>query len=735
MREEILRLLSDDHNHERTIQDLTRIFKIKSEDFADFMKLLNQLEDDGEIVRDQFNQYFTPESLGYFKGVLQLNKKGFGFVKVAEDKEFFVRSNLVNGALNGDTVIIHKLNDDPHSDEASIVRVLEHNIKDVVGLVVKLKGKTYVNADDSRIGQIRINDAHIKGAMPGHKVIVHITSYKPLRGDIVEIIGHKNDPGVDILSIVYDHGIHIDFPEEVYQQVENIPDEIDPAGMKGRTDLRDMLIVTIDGDEAKDLDDAISLRKLENKHYELGVHIADVSYYVEEGTPLDLEAVDRGTSVYLVDRVIPMLPHKLSNGICSLNEGVDRYTISCFMEIDQKGQVVDHRILPTVIHSTHRMTYTNVNKILDGDQEMRKKYADSVELFETMKELSDILTRARNIRGAIDFDTDEAKIIVDEKGKPIDVQLRVRGESDRMIESFMLAANETVAEHFKWLDVPFIYRVHETPKKNKLEQFLAIAKPLGYNIHGSLDDIKPKELAKIITKSKGKPEHPVISTLLLRSMQKARYSELCLGHFGLADEYYTHFTSPIRRYPDLLVHRLIRNYLFNENYSNIEHFSEVVPQLADSSSDCEKRAVDTEYDVDDMKKAEYMSYHIGEKFKGIISSVTSFGFFVELPNTIEGLVHITDLADDYYIYDEKQLMLIGQRTRKMYRLSDTVEVIVKDANKLEKQVDFVDANNYAKSRKPRRAKRSSIAHPTSRKNKEHRGQRTHTRARRRGGKR
>ena len=402
-----------------------------------------------------------------------------------------------------------------------------------------------------------------------------------------------------------------------------------------------------------------------------------------------------------------MLPHKLSNGICSLNEGVDRYAISCIMEINNKGQVVDHNIYPTVIRSSHRMTYNNVNAILAGHKGLKKKYSDAVELFFNMKELAAILRKKRDRRGAIDFDVDEAKVLVDDKGRAVDVVLRNRGESDHIIEEFMLCANETVAEHFKWMDVPFIYRIHEYPKKEKLQQFVSIAKPLGYTIHGSLEKINPHELARMIEESKGTPEHDIISTLLLRSMQKARYDAQCLGHFGLADEFYTHFTSPIRRYPDLLVHRLIRTYLFKNDYSRMNEFEEMIPVLAEQSSNRERIAIDIEREVEDMKKAEFMSHHVGEVFDGYISSITSFGFFVSLPNTIEGLVHMTSLTDDYYVYDEKNLILIGEHTGRMFKMSDPVKVRVIEANKLEKTIDFelVKARSHRKKKRKFRTRR------------------------------
>ena len=468
-------------------------------------------------------------------------------------------------------------------------------------------------------------------------------------------------------------------------------------------DLRNEVIVTIDGEDAKDLDDAISLKKLDNGNYYLGVHIADVSYYVGEGTPLDKEAFARGTSIYLVDRVIPMLPHKLSNGICSLNPHVDRLTISCFMEVDSEGKVVDHEIVPSVINSTERMTYTNVNRILANDQAMQLQYSHVKDLFFLMEELASILQKKRFKRGAIDFDAKEAKVIVDNRGNPIDVVLRQRGIGEHIIEEFMLLANETVAEHFYWLELPFLYRVHENPKPEKLLQFANVAKTLGYTIKGSLENVYPNELSAIIEASKDTPEHTIISTLLLRCMQKARYDEQCLGHFGLADEFYTHFTSPIRRYPDLIVHRMIRRFIFENTVDKktIRYYQELMPEIAEQTSYREREAIDIEREVDDMKMAEYMEKHLGEEFEGTITSITNFGFFVELDNTIDGLVHVTDLTDDFYYYDERNLRYVGQRNGKVFKMSDRVKVRVASASKKDRTVDF-EIVGIKSNKKPRK---------------------------------
>lgn len=691
MKEEILNLLEDQTYTKRRIDELAKHFHMTdTEDYIQFMKLVNSMEEEGLIIRNRTNDYYLIQQLHFYRGVISFNKKGFAFVKVDEDREFYIHETNTKDAFDGDFVLIEKVPSLGNKEEGRVSRVLKREQSRYVGELKKGKRDFYVEVDDAKFNKpIFVDKAHMHGAVLGHKVVVEIKVYKPqLKGNIVKVIGHRNDPGVDILSIVHAHDVDIEFPEEVYQQIDAIGEDINPSDIKNRVDLRNEIIVTIDGDDAKDLDDAISLKKLDNGHYQLGVHIADVSYYVEEDSPLDKEAVKRGTSIYLVDRVIPMLPHKLSNGICSLNPNTDRYTISCIMEIDENGQTVSHDIIQSVIHSSYRMTYNHVNMILDGDKELQKKYRDVVDLFFLMQELASLLRKKRDERGAIDFDVNEGKVLVDDQGKAVDVVLRTRGASDKIIEEFMLRANETVAQHFKWMDIPFIYRVHEHPKLKKLQQFVSIVKPLGYQIKGSLDHVYPNELSAIVEASKGTEEHTVISTLLLRCMQKARYDEECLGHFGLADDYYTHFTSPIRRYPDLLVHRLIRKYLFEERYDLVGHYQEVIPLLAEQSSLRERVAIDIEREVDDMKMAEYMSYHIGEVYEGMISSITQFGFFVELPNTIDGLVHMTELTDDYYHYDEKNLMLVGERKGKIFKISDKVKVKVISSSKKDRTIDF-----------------------------------------------
>lgn len=708
MEEKILTLLSDENFLERSIDLLAKKLDCTSSDkFISLIKLMNMLEDEGKVVRNKYDHYYLPNQHGMVLGILTINKKGYGFVKVeGQEKDVFIPADYLKDAFDKDFVLV-EIDEfcDLEKPEGKIIKVIKRGQTKLVGEVKKGKREYYVEADDPKFKKpIFVDHAHLHGAMPGHKVQVEIKVYKPiLKGNVEKILGHKNDPGMDILSIVYDHDAPVEFPKAVYEQISDIPDVLDNVDMSNRRDLRNEVIVTIDGDDAKDLDDAISLKKLSNGNYYLGVHIADVSYYVDEGSPLDKEAFARGTSIYLADRVIPMLPHKLSNGICSLNPHVDRFTISCFMEINHQGEVVDHEIVPGIINSTERMTYTNVNKILDGDLALQLEYSHVKDLFFLMQELALILQEKKAKRGAIDFDVKEAKVIVNNKGETVDVVLRNRGASDKIIEEFMLLANETVAEHFKWLELPFIYRVHEQPKTKKLMQFSSIAKIMGYTIKGSLEHIYPNELSSIIEASKDTPEHPIISTLLLRCMQKARYDEQCLGHFGLADEFYTHFTSPIRRYPDLIVHRLIRKYLFEKKLDDdtIRHYQEIMPEIALQSSNREREAIDIEREVDDMKIAEYMEKHIGEEFEGIISSVTNFGFFVELDNTIDGLVHVTDLSDDFYFFDEKNLRYIGQRTGKVFKMSDRVKVRVSSASKVDKAVDFeiVGMKSNKKSRK------------------------------------
>ena len=713
MRNTVLELLGSSQYEAMTIDELVEYLQIEgSDEFKKFVKLMVSLEDEGIVVRSKNDRYDLARDLGYYKGIISIHPKGFGFVEIDEMDDVYVRSEDLNGALHKDTVLVKILpSSKGDSLEGEIAQVLERGMTDFIGTYYEIKQVGYVKPDNSRYhAVVAIPKNKSKGAVKDHKVRVRIVDYlenNVVKAEVTEILGHKNDPGIDILSVVYKYDIVPEFSPETLQQAADIPNEPDPESYKGRRDLRGETIVTIDGDDAKDLDDAVHVRMLDNGNYLLGVSIADVSYYVTEGSPLDREAFFRGTSVYLVDRVIPMIPHRLSNGICSLNPQVDRLTITCEMEISPEGEVVSHEIFPSIIKTTERMTYNHVNRILiDEDKELCARYEALVPTFKLMYDLSKILREKRHERGSIDFDLEESKIIVDEYGFPIDVVLREREIAERIIEDFMLAANETVAEHFHWMDVPFIYRVHEHPKPEKLERFYKLARALGYEIKGTKDHVHPKALQMITEAVHGKPEHAAISTMMLRSLQKARYSEESLGHFGLAAEFYTHFTSPIRRYPDLIVHRLIRRYLFDQDLSKetLDYYTGVMPEIGEQTSKRERDAIDAEREVEDMKKAEYMTQFIDEEFEGVISSVTKWGMYVELPNTVEGLVHVNDLTDDYYEFDEDNLALIGRRTKTIYKIGDIVKVVVAAASKEERTIDF-QLVGMSKSRQKRGFKR------------------------------
>jgi len=698
--ERLLAFMRDEAYKPLTVQELEEAFEItEADEFKQLVKALVSMEEQGLVVRTRSNRYGVPEKMNLIRGKVTGHSKGFAFV-VPEDStldDIFIPPSELKNAMHGDTVLVRVSSQASGArKEGTIVRIIERGVTEIVGTYTESKNFGFVIPDDKKI----VNDIFIpkhaaNGAVEGHKVVVRLTTYPEGRisaeGEVIKILGHKNDPGVDILSIIHKHGLPQQFPEEVIAHANNVPDTISEEDLQGRRDLRDQMIVTIDGADAKDLDDAVTVTKLENGNYKLGVHIADVSHYVTEGSPIDREAYERGTSVYLVDRVIPMIPHRLSNGICSLNPRVDRLTLSCEMEVNAHGEVVSHEIFQSVIRTTERMTYSDVNKILvDKDEELRKRYEPLVPMFELMAELADILRNKRMKRGAIDFDFKEAKILVDDEGKPYDVVLRERSVAERLIEEFMLLANETVAEHFHWMNVPFIYRVHEDPKPEKLQRFLEFITNFGYVVKGTGNQIHPRALQEILETVRGEPEEMVVSTVMLRSMKQARYDAESLGHYGLSTDFYTHFTSPIRRYPDLIVHRLIRTYLINGQLDNgiQEKWAEKLPDIAEHTSNMERRAVEAERETDDLKKTEFMEDKIGMEFDGIISSVTSFGLFVELPNTIEGLVHVSYLTDDYYRYDERSYAMIGERTGKIFRIGDEITVRVINVNKDERIVDF-----------------------------------------------
>lgn len=681
------------------VQDIEKALNLTTADeFKALIKLLVELEQTGKIKRTKNDQYMQVQRDNQIEGTLSQNKKGFAFVRPTTEgiDDIFIPPNAINQAMDGDTVIVEVTKGRDGRSEGAVKSITHRAITQVVGTYTEAKHFGFVLPDDKRLTQdIFIPKGKNLGAVEGHKVLVELTAYgdgtNNPEGMVKAILGHKNDPGVDILSIIYQHGINIDFADDTIKEANAIADTISAAEIKGRRDLRDRLTITIDGKDAKDLDDAVSVETLENGNYRLTVSIADVSHYVTEGSALDRDAYERGTSVYLVDRVIPMIPHRLSNGICSLNPQVDRLTLSCEMEITQNGDIVRHDIFDSVIYSDERMTYDDVNAILeDDDAALRDKYAHIVPMLEAAEALNHILVQMRKRRGEVDFDFKEAKILVGEDGVPFDVAIRNRGIGERLIESFMLAANETVAEHFYRMNVPFIYRIHEEPKADKLKRFFEFITNFGIVVRGGTENVHPKTLQNVAKEIKGKPEELVISTLMLRSMQQAKYSEQPLGHFGLAAEYYTHFTSPIRRYPDLIVHRLIRKYLIEHSMDEetMAKWEENLVEISDHTSKRERRAVDAERDTDDLKKAEYMVQHLGETFEGIISSVANFGMFVELENTIEGMVHNTNMTDDYYNFDERHMALIGERTGKVFRIGDKVEVKVLNVNIDERMIDF-----------------------------------------------
>lgn len=698
--EKLLDYMKEEAYKPLTVSELEEAMEIEdSSQFKDFVKTLVYMEEKGLVVRTRSNRYGLPEKMSLVRGRVSAHAKGYAFVVPEEPgyDDIFIPPGETNNALNGDIVLAKVTKESSGARrEGTIVRILERGVKQVVGTYTESANFGFVIPDDKKFnGDIFIPKHASKGAVEGHKVVVHITVYPEGRmsaeGEVVQILGHRNDPGVDILSIIYKHGLPIEFPEEVMEQAQKVPDKISEAEIKGRRDLRNEVYVTIDGADAKDLDDAVSVTRLDNGNFKLGVSIADVSYYVTENSPIDKEAYERGTSVYLVDRVIPMIPHRLSNGICSLNPKVDRLTLTCEMEINERGVVVSHEIFESVIKTTERMTYFDVNKILvDQDEELREKYHDLVPMFEDMEELAAILRKKRMKRGAIDFDFKEAKVIVDDDGHPTDVVIRERSVAERLIEEFMLAANETVAEHFHWLELPFIYRIHEDPKEDKLQRFFEFITNFGLIVRGKANTVHPRALQEIIEEVQGKPEEMVVNTVMLRSMQQAKYYPENLGHFGLATDYYTHFTSPIRRYPDLIVHRLIRTYIIKGEMDpqTQEKWSALLPEIAQHTSKMERRAVDAERETDELKKTEYMEDKIGEEFDGIISSVTNFGIFVELPNTIEGLVHVSYLTDDYYHYDERQYAMIGERTGNVFRIGDEITVRVISVDKEERSIDF-----------------------------------------------
>lgn len=694
MKDKILSVLKREEKS-YTVIELKDILGLSTtEEIESLLKELNDLESNLVIYHTNKDKYMALEYSHLKKGKLSLSEKGYGFILMENEPDIYVSGSNINGAADGDMVVAEIIDKNSGAKlEGRILRIAARSYGPIVGEYVSNNGKPTVIPNDKKNKQkIVLTKESTKDAVDGHIVVLNVIKEldrNTILAEITTIIGHKNDVGVDTLAIVYKHMFSPKFPDEVLEEVKSIPDEVSEEEIVGRKDFRDEVIFTIDGDDTKDIDDAISIKRLDNGNYELGVHIADVSYYVKPGTKLYDEAYERGTSVYLVDRVIPMLPHKLSNGICSLNPNAVRLTESCVMEIDKKGNVVSHEIYQSVIKSRIQMTYKKVNKWLE-EGIICEGYEPYVDKLTIMKELADILRSNRERRGSIDFDTDEAKIIADENGKPIDVVLRNRGVGEKLIEDFMIVANETVASHIFWMNLPFVYRVHGTPREDKINEFLDFIGTLGYKITGKVNIKYPSSIQNVLLQLKDKKEYKILSSLLLRAMQKAVYQPENIGHFGIASKVYTHFTSPIRRFPDTTVHRLLRTYLFENDESNktIDYFKEYLPVLAEHASIKERDAIECEREVEDMKMAEYMMDHIGEEFSGMISGVTSFGLFVELPNMIEGLVHISDISGDYFNYDEKSMSLVGQKSKKRYRIGDEVKVVVKSASKEEAFIDF-----------------------------------------------
>lgn len=698
IRELIIEFMEEKKYKPMLKEELAVQFDIERRDLESFYKVLGGLEKEGIVIKAKNDKYGLIDNDYLVAGVLEGNERGFGFV-IPNDKtrkDIFIPAENMNGAMHGDRVIanITRRQEADRREEGEIIRILERSNKTIVGTFEDNRNFGFVVPDDHKIGyDIFIPKAHTKSAKTNQKVVVEITTYpEPRRnpeGKVVEVLGYLDEKGTDILSIIRQFSLPEEFPNKVQEAAKNIEQEVDPEEAKRRVDLRHLNTFTIDGIDAKDIDDAVSIEKKDNGNYYLGVHIADVAHYVRERSILDKEALQRGNSVYLIDRVIPMLPKELSNGICSLNPHVDRLSLSVFMEIDNKGKVVDHEIVEGLINSKQRLVYDDVSNFLENDDEVAKeklsKVADDLKL---MEELCHILYEKRERRGSIDFDFPEAKIILDEKGIPVEIRKEDRRIANRLIEEFMLVCNETVAERFFWSQIPFLYRIHEEPSPEKMATFGKLIHNFGYTLKGQ-NEIHPKELQLLTKEIRGKKEETLISTLMLRSLKKAIYTSEPGIHFGLAAQYYSHFTAPIRRYPDLVIHRIIKAYLNGKLNHQVQGKLEAsLPEIAEHTSMTERRAEEAEREVEDMKKAQYMTRHIGEEFEGIISSLTNFGMFVQLENTIEGLVHFNNMLDDYYHFDEEKYYIIGERTNRIYRLGDVVKIRVIDADVMRRNIDF-----------------------------------------------
>ena len=694
MRNKIIKLLKLERRA-LSLSDFNSMLDLKTiDDYHTLEEEIKVMEEENLLYHTNKDKFMLMEDTPFRKGIINVNKKGFGFVTIPDmEDDVYVSEHNMGGALHGDEVLIEIGFDyNSHRNEGRVMKVTKRNLSTIVGEIYFKKGKGYVESDNNKIHlTVEVKQEKALGAVDGHKVVVELLqkiNSNRYTGQVVKIIGHKNDPGVDILSIVYSHDIDDVFSDEVKEELKSIPTEVKEEEKVGRRDLTNEMIFTIDGDDTKDIDDAISIEELDNGNYKLGVHIADVSYYVKEGSEIDKAAMERGTSVYLVDRVIPMLPHQLSNGICSLNPEVERLSVSCVMEIDNNGKIVDYEIFPSVIKSRIQMTYKKVNSVLDKNiiPEGYEPYVDSLK---KMASLAKILRKAKNERGYIDFDVDEAKILVDDNCHPVEIVKRERATGENLIEDFMIMANECVATHIFYMELPFIYRIHEYPEEEKIREYLTFLGSLGYTYTGNMKDIRPKTLQKLLVYLKDKKEYKILATLLLRNMKKAVYKPENVGHYGLASPCYTHFTSPIRRYPDTTVHRLLRTYLFEHKLDSgtIKKYQEKLIFIADHSSVKERKSIECEREVESMKMAEYMEDHIGEIFDGMITSVTNFGIFVELDNLVEGMVRLSDMKDFYHL-DEATHTLTGERTGKKYRIGDRVVIKVIGADKEMRTIDF-----------------------------------------------
>ena len=737
LKEKILLFMQESAYKPLNAEDLALEMEIRGKELIEFWRALEELEHDAKIFKTRYDKYGIPEKMSLVVGRLSLSSKGFGFVipenPLTEDEsDLYIAQDDLKTAMHNDFVIarVNRQNLAGRSREGEIVRIVNRANKKIIGTFDASKNFGFVIPDDKRIGQdIFVARENFNKAKVGAKVVVEIINWpdkqRSAEGKIVEVLGYKGDVGIEILSIIKKHDLAMEFPAEVEQEANKVPEQVMVDESENRRDLRDKIIVTIDGDDAKDLDDAIYIERLANGNFLLGVHIADVSYYVRENTPLDKEARERGTSVYLVDRVLPMLPRRLSNGICSLNAGEDRLAMSIEMEIDYRGKVLKYEIFPSIIKVHTRLTYNIVRQILvDNDEALRQDHAKLMEPLENMERLCHILRNHRMQRGAVDFDFPEIKVKLDDTGKPIELVKRVRSLSESIIEEFMLIANETIAQHMHKIKMPFVFRVHEQPEQGKIDKLNNLLHNFGQNIPKS-DEIRPKELQNILKKVAGKPEERIISTVMLRSLKQARYEAENIGHFGLAATYYTHFTSPIRRYPDLIVHRLLRETFRTGDISEKrkQKLTAILPEIALHASQRERAAAEAERETVDLKKVEYMTQFIGQHFMGIINGVTAFGIFVELESGVEGLVRVSSMQNDYYVYVEEQYALIGEHTKKVYRLGDQVEIIVANANIEERNIDFIIADNGQYIPRPMPEKKFLGKSKSAKKNKDDNKQR------------